>query len=117
MGGGGRKIQLQRLGTNFWVRGINAGLLARSQFASGRSCDRPVQSRLSVVFLGPRANAESVPKFHIALHASHVALLMVALEISHCTKVTSKYGDLALQVGGVSDEKVKYGLEFCGTST
>jgi hypothetical protein len=29
------------------------------------------------------------------------------LEISHCTNVTSKYGDLALQVGGVSDETVK----------
>jgi hypothetical protein len=29
---------------------------------------------------------------------------MVILEISHCTNVTSKYGDLALQVGGVSDE-------------
>jgi hypothetical protein len=29
---------------------------------------------------------------------------MVALEISHCANVTSKYGDLALQVGGVSDE-------------
>jgi hypothetical protein len=26
-----------------------------------------------------------------------------------------KYGDLALQVGGVSDETVKYGLEFRGT--
>jgi hypothetical protein len=25
-----------------------------------------------------------------------------------------KYGDLALQVGGVSDETVKYGREFCG---
>jgi hypothetical protein len=32
---------------------------------------------------------------------------MVALEISHCTNVASKYGDLALQVGGVSDEIVK----------
>jgi hypothetical protein len=60
-----------------------------------------------VVFLGPRANAELVPKFHIALHASHAALPMVILEISHCTSVTSKYGDLALQVGGVSDETVK----------
>jgi hypothetical protein len=29
------------------------------------------------------------------------------LEISHCTNVTSKYGDLALQVGGVSDATVK----------
>jgi hypothetical protein len=28
-----------------------------------------------------------------------------------------KYGDLALQVGGVSDETVKYAREFCGTST
>jgi hypothetical protein len=32
---------------------------------------------------------------------------MAALEISHCTNVTSKCGDLALQVGGVSDETVK----------
>jgi hypothetical protein len=28
-----------------------------------------------------------------------------------------KYGDLALQVVGVSNETVKYGREFCGTST
>jgi hypothetical protein len=27
-----------------------------------------------------------------------------------------KYGDLALQLGGVSNERVKYGREFCGTS-
>jgi hypothetical protein len=60
-----------------------------------------------VVFLGPRANAELVLKFHVVLHASHAALPMVILEISHCTNVTSKYGGLALQVGGVSDETVK----------
>jgi hypothetical protein len=60
-----------------------------------------------VVFLGPRVNAELVPKFHVALHASHAALPIVILEISHCTNVTSKYGTLALQVGGVSDETVK----------
>jgi hypothetical protein len=36
------------------------------------------------VFHGPRANAELVPKFHVALHASHAALPMVVLEISHC---------------------------------
>jgi hypothetical protein len=60
-----------------------------------------------LVFLGPRANAELVPKFNVALHASHAALPMVILEISLCTNVTSKYGDLALQVGGVSDERVK----------
>jgi hypothetical protein len=28
-----------------------------------------------------------------------------------------KYGNLTLQVGGVSNETVKYGREFCGTST
>jgi hypothetical protein len=28
-----------------------------------------------------------------------------------------KYGNLALQVGGVSAETVKYDREFCGTST
>jgi hypothetical protein len=60
-----------------------------------------------VVFLGPRANAELLSKFYVALHASHAALPMVVLEISHCTNVTSKYWDLALQVGGVSDETVK----------
>jgi hypothetical protein len=28
-----------------------------------------------------------------------------------------KYGNLSIQVGGVSNETVKYGREFCGTST
>jgi hypothetical protein len=55
-----------------------------------------------------------VPKVHVALHASHVALPMVTLKISHCINVTSKYGDLALQVGGVSDETVKCGLSSAG---
>jgi hypothetical protein len=59
------------------------------------------------VFLGTRANAELVPKFRVALHALHAALPIVILEISHCTNVTSKYGDLTFQVDGVSDETVK----------
>jgi hypothetical protein len=67
------------------ARRLNAGLLAGSQFESGRSCDRP-RSRFCVVFLGPRADAELVPKFHDALHASHAALPMVTLKISPCTK-------------------------------
>jgi hypothetical protein len=71
-----------QIGTNVRVRVFNAGLLARSQFASGRSCDRPTQSRFAVVFLGLRANAELVPKFHVALHASLAALPMVTLKIS-----------------------------------
>jgi hypothetical protein len=35
-----------------------------------------------VVFLGPRANAELVPKFHVALYASHAALPMVISKFS-----------------------------------
>jgi hypothetical protein len=61
------------MGTNVRFRVFNAGLLARSQFATLRSCDRPSRSRFPVVFLGPRANAELVPEFHVALHASHSA--------------------------------------------
>jgi hypothetical protein len=59
------------------------------------------------VFLGLGANAGLVPGFRVALLASGAALPMVALKVSHCTNVTSKYGDLALQVGGVSNETVK----------
>jgi hypothetical protein len=42
----------------------------------------------SVVFLRPRANAELVPKFHVALYASHAALPMVTLKIPPYTNVT-----------------------------
>jgi hypothetical protein len=52
------------------------------------SCHRPTRSRFSVVFLDPRANAELVLKFHVALHASHAALPMVTLKISPCINVT-----------------------------
>jgi hypothetical protein len=55
------------------ARGFGAWLLARSEFASGRPCDRPTRSRFSVVFLSPRANAELIPKPYVALHASHAA--------------------------------------------
>jgi hypothetical protein len=41
-----------------------------------------------VVFLGPRANAELVPKFHVALHASYAALPIVTLKISLYINVT-----------------------------
>jgi hypothetical protein len=69
-----------QIGTNDRARGVNARLLARSHFASGRYCDRPTRSRFSVAFLGPRANAELVPKFHVALHVSHAALPMVTFK-------------------------------------
>jgi hypothetical protein len=63
-------------------------LLARSQFASRRSWDRPTRSRFSVVFFGARANAELVPKFQVALYASHAALPMVTLKILPYTNIT-----------------------------
>jgi hypothetical protein len=44
--------------------------------------------KVSVVFLGSRANAELVPKFHVALHASHAAFPMVTLKILPYTNVT-----------------------------
>jgi hypothetical protein len=71
------KIKTAQIGTGVRARVFNAGLLTRSQFASGRFCNRPTRARFSVVFLGPRANDELVPKFHVALHASHAALPMV----------------------------------------
>jgi hypothetical protein len=75
-----RRKKTAEIGTNVRARIFNAGLLARSQFASWRSCNRPTLSRFSLVFLGPRANAKLVPKFHVALHASHAAITMVTLK-------------------------------------
>jgi hypothetical protein len=83
-----KKRKTAQIGTNVRARIFNAGLLARSQFASGRSCDQPTRSRFSVVFLGPRANAELVPRFQAALHVSHAALPMATLKISPYTNVT-----------------------------
>jgi hypothetical protein len=40
-----RKPNSTDLGIIVSVRGFNAGMLARSQFESGRSCDHPTQSR------------------------------------------------------------------------
>jgi hypothetical protein len=72
-----RKKKTAQIGTNVRALVFNTGLLARSQFASGRPCDRPTRSRLSVVFLCPRANAELVHKFHVAMHTSHATVPMI----------------------------------------
>jgi hypothetical protein len=74
---GKKEEKAAQIVTSARARAINAGLLAISQYASGSSCDRPIRSRFSVVFLGPRASAEIVLKFHVALHASHAALPMI----------------------------------------
>jgi hypothetical protein len=78
-------------------------VMARSQFASGKSCDRPTRSRFSVVFLDPRANAELVPKFHIVLHASHAALPVVPLKILPYTSMTLTLGWTTLFMGDMGD--------------
>jgi hypothetical protein len=61
------------------------GLFPKREERHGRVADQsplsiPTRSRFSVVFLCPRANAESVPKFHVALHASHAALQMLIFQ-------------------------------------
>lgn len=43
---------------------FNAGLLSKSHFESGISCDWPTRSRIFMVFLLARKNADEVPKFH-----------------------------------------------------
>jgi hypothetical protein len=98
-----RKTQQHRLGTNVRVRGFNAGLLAGSLFASERSCDRPARSGFSVVFPGPRAGARLMPKFHVALHASHAALPMVTIQISSCNNVTLTLGWITLFMGDMGE--------------
>jgi len=37
---------------------LDSDLLARSQYASGRSCDRQIRWSISVIFFGRRANIE-----------------------------------------------------------
>jgi hypothetical protein len=64
---------------------------------------RPTRSRFSVVFLGPRANAVSVPKFHIALHASHAALQMVTLKISPYTNIILTFDWITLFIGDMGE--------------
>jgi hypothetical protein len=83
-----KKITTAQIGTNVRTRGFGAGLLPRIRFVSGRFCDRPTRSKFSAVFIGPRANAELVLKFQVALYGSHAALSMVTLKISPYTNVT-----------------------------
>jgi hypothetical protein len=44
-----------------------------------------------MVFLGPRASAKLVPKFHVTLHASHAALPIVTLKILPYTNITMTF--------------------------
>jgi hypothetical protein len=63
---------------------------------------------LSVVFLGPRANAELEHKFHATLHASNAALPMVTLKISPCTNVTLTLSWITLFMGDMGEGALNY---------
>jgi hypothetical protein len=58
---------------------LNAEVLARGQYATASSSDRQTRSSFSVVFLGPRANAELIPETHVVLHASLTATSLVLI--------------------------------------
>jgi hypothetical protein len=55
------------------------------------------------VFLGPKVNAELVSKFHVALHASYAALLLITLKISLYTNVTLTLGWITLFMGDMGE--------------
>jgi hypothetical protein len=60
--------------TKVRVRVFNARLPVRNQYASVIPATGDLDQGFFVVFLGPRANAELVPKTHVTLHASHAGL-------------------------------------------
>jgi hypothetical protein len=78
----------EQIGANVTALVFNAGLLAR------RSCDRPTRSSFSMVFHGSTANAELVPKFHVAFPT-------VTLKISPYTNVT--LGWITLFIGDMGE--------------
>jgi hypothetical protein len=47
----------------------------------------------------------------------YITIIITPWPLGHLVPGGYKYGNLALQVEGVSDETLKYGREFCGTST
>lgn len=59
-----------------WFLYLKAGLLARTLYAPGRSCDQLPRSKFSLFFLGPRANAELIPRIHMTtLHKIDIKFL------------------------------------------
>jgi hypothetical protein len=56
-----------------------------------------------VVFLGLTANAELLPKLHVALHAFHAALSMAALQISPYTNATLTSGWITMFIRDVGE--------------
>jgi hypothetical protein len=61
---------------------------------------------IAFIFMKRLGEKPAPPQCHFVYH-----------RLGHPVPGGYKYGDLALEVGGVSDETIKYGREFCGTST
>jgi hypothetical protein len=76
-----RKKKKAQIGTNAGAGVVKAVRLVRSQFASGRTYDRPTRSSISVIFLGAKAHSDLVLKFHVIVHGSCAALPMETLNI------------------------------------
>jgi hypothetical protein len=64
-----------------------------------------------LVFIGPRANDELVHKFHVAVHASHVALAMVTSKFRQgrparkADNLTTIYEPLSRKCGSLDDSQ------------
>jgi hypothetical protein len=56
-----------------------------------------------MVFLGPRASAELVPKFHVALCTSHAALPMVTLNMPPYSNVALTLGWITMFMGDMGE--------------
>jgi hypothetical protein len=67
-----KKKKTAQIATSVRARVFNTGLLASSQFASGRSCDRPIRSRFPRFSLVTEQMLSWHPKFHVP----HAALQM-----------------------------------------
>ena len=74
-------VRCQKWGSCTYTDCRNAGLLSVIQYASGRFCDHLARSRFSVGFLDHRADAELVPRLHVASspasHASYSAITLL----------------------------------------
>ena len=76
----------------------NVGLLATGQYASSRSSDQPTCPRLSVFFLGPRANAELLVKIQAPLHVSHAAPIETNVIFFANAQPTQPYENFVLKL-------------------
>jgi hypothetical protein len=88
-----KKKATTQIGTRVRARVFESRTAGYKSVRIRNSCDRTSPWKFSVVFLGPSANVTLVPKFHVALHTSHVALLILTSKLRLkivCPMLTSK---------------------------